>query len=161
METFVIRGRGVVSGIVEGEALVCPESITGWGGIDPVTGIIKEYSNSNRGQSIKGKILVLPGSKGSNGWSCYFGAARTAGAAPAGWLFTRIDSSAGVACAVMQIPTVVDFTADDPCSLIENGDWVKIDGTTGRVEITRKQAGHVAASDAGAKLTVPAKVEMI
>lgn len=140
METFVIRGRGAVPGTVEGEALVCPKSITGWGGIDPVTGIIKEYGNSNRGESIKGKILVLPGSKGSNGWSCYFGAARVAGAAPTGWLFTRIDSSAGVACAVMQIPTVVDFPADDPCRLIENGDWVKIDGTTGRVEITKKQA---------------------
>ena len=139
METIMIKGRGVVPGIVEGEALVCPRSITGWGGIDPATGIIMEYSNSNRGKSIKGKILVLPGSKGSNGWSCYFGAARAAGAAPRGWLISRIDSSAGVACAVMQIPAVVDFEGDeDPCRLIENGDWVIMDGTTGLVEIRKK-----------------------
>lgn len=139
MATIVIRGRGVVGGVVEGEALVCPKSITGWGGIDPVTGIIKDYSNSNRGLCIKGKLLVLPGSKGSNGWSCYFGAARVAGAAPAGWLFTRIDSSAGVACAVMQIPTVVDFDDEnDPCRFIANGDWVRIDGTTGVVEIRKR-----------------------
>ncbi len=139
MATIVIRGRGVVPGIVEGEALVCPNSITGWGGIDPASGIIKDYSNVNRGLSIKGKILVLPGSKGSNGWSCYFGAARVAGAAPAGWLFTRIDSSSGVASAVMQIPTVVDFAGDDdPCRLIENGDWVKIDGCTGVIEIRKR-----------------------
>lgn len=140
MATIVIRGRGVVPGIVEGEALVCPRSITGWGGIDPATGIIRDYSNSNRGLSITGKILVLPGSKGSNGWSCYFGAARVAGTAPAGWLFTRIDSSAGVACAVMQIPTVVDFAGDDdPCLLIETGDWVKIDGANGVVEIRKRE----------------------
>lgn len=139
MATIIIRGRGVVAGIVEGEALVCPKSITGWGGIDPATGIIKDYNNSNRGLSIKGKILVLPGSKGSNGWSCYFGAARVAGAAPVGWLFSRIDSSSGVACAVMQIPAVVDFAGnDDPCRLIENGDWVRIDGTTGVVEIRKR-----------------------
>jgi hypothetical protein len=140
MATIVIKGRGVVAGIVEGEALVCPKSITGWGGIDPATGIIKEYSNINRGKSIKGKILVLPGSKGSNGWSCYFGAARAAGAAPCGWLISRIDSSSAVAIAVMRIPTVVDFRLEeDPCRLIKNGDWVKMDGETGIIEIKKNE----------------------
>jgi len=139
MEARVIRGRGAVPGIVEGEALVCPASITGWGGIDPGTGIITEYGNGNRGLSIKNRILVLPGSKGSNGWSCYFGAARAAGNAPAGWLFTSIDSSAGVACAVMRIPTVVDFCEEeDPCRLIVTGDWVRMDGGTGLVEIRKR-----------------------
>jgi predicted aconitase with swiveling domain len=134
--TITLKGRGVIPGIVEGEALVCPKSITGWGGIDPKTGIIKEYENINRGKSIKGKILVMPGSKGSNGWSCYFGAARVTGAAPLGWLFTRIDSSAGVATTVLQIPTVVDFPEDqDPCRLIKNGDRVRLNGKTGEVEV--------------------------
>ena len=136
MGKITIKGRGVVAGIVEGEALVCPKSITGWGGIDPEAGIIKEYENVNRGKSIKGKILVMPGSKGSNGWSCYFGAARVAGAAPLGWIFTRIDSSAGVATVVLQIPTVVDFPEDqDPCVLIKTGDQVRVNGQTGVVEI--------------------------
>jgi predicted aconitase with swiveling domain len=131
-----LRGRGVVAGIVEGEALVCPRGITGWGGIDPSTGVIKEYDNPNRGLSISGRILVMPGSKGSNGWSCYFGAARVAGAAPLGWLFSRIDSSAGVASAVLRIPTVVDFPPDqDPCRRIATGDRVRINGATGEVEI--------------------------
>ena len=140
MERFTLKGRGAVSGKVEGEALVCPRSITGWGGIDPETGIIKEYDNFNRGISIRGKILVLPGSRGSNGWSCYFGAARIAGAAPRGWIFTRIDSSAGVASAVLNIPTVVDFPEDqDPCSLIHTGDFVTINGDTGVVEVVRTE----------------------
>jgi predicted aconitase with swiveling domain len=136
MDKITIKGRGVVAGTVEGEALVCPKSITGWGGIDPETGIIKEYENVNRGKSIKGKILVMPGSKGSNGWSCYFGAALVAGAAPLGWIFTRIDSSAGVATAVMQIPTVVDFDENqDPCVLIKTGDRVRVNGQTGEIKI--------------------------
>jgi len=138
MESLTIKGRGVIAGTVEGEALVCPDGITGWAGIDPETGLIKEHGNVNRGRSIKGKILVMPGSKGSNGWSCYFGAARVAGTAPKGWLFSKIDSSSGVACAVMQIPTVVDFKdGHDPCKVIQNGDWVKMDGATGVVEIKR------------------------
>lgn len=136
MERIKLNGRGVIAGIVEGEALVCPESITGWGGIDPQTGIIKEYENVNVGKSIKGKILVMPGSKGSNGWSCYFGAARVAGVGPLGWIFTHIDSSSGVASAVLQIPTIVDFDiSEDPCLLIDTGDWVKMNGQTGELEI--------------------------
>jgi predicted aconitase with swiveling domain len=139
MEKITIKGRGAIKGIVEGEALVCPKSIAGWGGIDPATGIIKEPMNVNKGKTIKDKILVMSGSKGSNGWSCYFGAARAAGAAPKGWLFTSIDSSSGVASAVMQIPTIVDFPEDqNPCDLISNGDWIKMDGNTGIVEITKK-----------------------
>lgn len=140
METFLIKGRGVIPGMVEGEALVCPESITGWGGIDPETGVILDHANKNRGRSINGKILVIPGSKGSNGWSCYFGAARAAGAAPKGWIITRIDSSAGVASAVMRIPTIVDFPLrEDPCRLIVSGDWVKMDGSSGLIEVVGRR----------------------
>lgn len=137
MEKILIKGRGVVAGIVEGEALVCPESITGWAGIDPETGVIREHGHVNHGKSIKQKILVMPGSKGSNGWSCYFQAARVAGTAPKGWIFSKVDSSAGVACAVMKIPTIVDFDENqDPCKLIKNGDWVKMNSETGEIEIS-------------------------
>jgi len=139
VEAITIKGRGVIPGVVEGEALVCPKSITGWSGIDPKTGIILERGNINQGKSIKDTILVLPGSKGSNGWSCYFGASRVACTAPKGWLFSRIDSSAGVATAVMNIPTIVDFDKEsDPCDLIESGDWVKMNGATGEVEIKKR-----------------------
>ena len=139
IELVVLRGRGVVRGTVEGEALVCPEGITGWGGIDPATGVIKEYDNPNRGSSIKNTILVMPGSKGSNGWSCYFNAARISGSAPKGWVFTRIDSSAGVAAALLSIPTVVDFdSGQDPCSIIQTGEHVCINGDTGEVTVHKR-----------------------
>jgi predicted aconitase with swiveling domain len=136
--TVTLHGRGVVAGIVEGEALVCPKGIGAFGGLDPRTGVINEYDNVNRGATIKDKILVMPGSKGSNGWSCYFTATWVAGTAPKGWIFTRIDSSAAVAAVILQIPTVVDFAAgEDPCALIQTGDWVRMDGESGVVEVLR------------------------
>ena len=49
----------MIPGIVEGEALVCADSITGWGGIDPETGVIKDYENVNRGKCIKDTILII------------------------------------------------------------------------------------------------------
>ncbi|HZK49213.1 MAG TPA: DUF126 domain-containing protein [Thermoleophilia bacterium] len=141
MAAITLRGCGVVAGVVEGEALVCPTSIQGWGGIDPATGVIKEHGHVNRGVSIKGRILVLPGSRGSNGWSCYFGAANVAGAGPLGMVVTRIDSSVGVAAAVMQVATVVDFASNqDPCRLIATGDRVRVDGGSGVVEIVKVAA---------------------
>ncbi|UQZ90250.1 hypothetical protein C4J81_13990 [Deltaproteobacteria bacterium Smac51] len=138
MERLDIQGRGAIAGRVEGYALVCPESITGWGGIEPATGLIKDLESSNRGLSIAGKILVIPGSRGSNGWSCYYSITRVTGASPKGLLITRIDSSSAVAAVGLNIPTVVDFPAEsDPCRLIQNGDYVIMDGAAGLVSISR------------------------
>lgn len=136
-QTIVMRGRGAYAGIVEGEALVCAESIQGWAGVEDRTGKIIERGHSQEGASIDGKILVLPCSKGSNGWSSHFHSAAVAGKTPAGWIFTKIDSRAGVAAAVLKIPTVCDFEGTDPCMEIKSGDWIKMDGTTGEVRVTR------------------------
>ena len=68
----VLRGRTVVPGVVTGEALVSPETISGWGGIDPATGTIVEARHALQGVCFTGKILVFPGAKGSSGWSAFF-----------------------------------------------------------------------------------------
>ena len=39
-ETITIRGRCVVPGVAEGEALVTTEPISGWGGVDPRNGTV-------------------------------------------------------------------------------------------------------------------------
>lgn len=139
MADRVIRGRGVIPGFVEGEALVCPASITGWGGIDPATGVIKDYDNPARGETIKDKILVIPGSKGSNGWSCYFSITRVSGAAPRGLIISNVDASCGVAAVGLGVPTAVDFPGEDnPCRVIRSGDRVALNGETGEVRILDK-----------------------
>jgi len=69
---IVLRGRKVVGGCAEGEALVTRDTISGWGGIDPMTGTIIETHHELRGVSFKDKILVFPGAKGSSGWSAAF-----------------------------------------------------------------------------------------
>jgi hypothetical protein len=141
MENIIIEGRSGIKGVAEGEALVCEESIQGWAGIDDKTGVIIEKGHSEEGKSVDGKILVLPCSKGSNGWSCHFNSAQVNGIKPAGWIFTKLDSRAGVAAVVLDIPTVSDFDEEiDLFSIIETGDWIKVDGDTGNVEITKKKA---------------------
>lgn len=139
MNKFVIKGRGAFPGKASGEALVCPESIQGWSGVSDTTGDIIEAGHSQKGQNINGKILVLPYTKGSTGWSGHFHSASVSGFTPAGWLFSKIDSRSGVASAVLSIPTIADFPDDvDLFSLIKTGDFVEIDGDTGEVTITSK-----------------------
>lgn len=131
----VIKGRGAVRGIAEGEALVCPDSIQGWAGIDEKTGVIIEKGHAEEGQSINGRILVIPASKGSNCWSGHFNSAMINGVKPAGWVVTQIDARVGVAAVVVGSPMVADFIDVDPCEAIKTGDIVKVNGNTGEVEI--------------------------
>ena len=60
-----LKGRLISKGKGEGEALVTSQPISFYGGVDPNTGIVLEKGHELQGQSVKGKILVLPTGKGS------------------------------------------------------------------------------------------------
>jgi predicted aconitase with swiveling domain len=135
---IVLTGRKVVGGVAEGEAMVTRETISGWGGIQPMTGTIIESRHELKGQSFAGKVLVFPGAKGSSGWSAMFHTARLAGVAPTALLFNIMTTKAALGAVVMRVPTVTDFDRD-PLDLIETGDHVRVDGDRGVVEIWKKR----------------------
>lgn len=137
MTTLVLRGRKVVGGCAEGEALVTRERISGWGGIDPRTGTVIETRHELKGISFAGKVLVFPGAKGSSGWSSQFHIARLAGKAPLAMLFNEMTTKIALGAVVTHAPSVTDFD-QDPLQLIETGDWVKVDADQGIVEVTKK-----------------------
>jgi hypothetical protein len=145
---LVLRGRKVVGGGAEGEALVTRETISGWGGINPMQGTVIETRHELRGQSFKDKVLVFRGAKGSSGWSVIFHTARLAGNAPRAMVFNEMTTKVALGAVVMRIPSVTDLDRD-PLDVIETGDWVKVDGDTGTVEVTKKsQIEIVGASSA-------------
>ncbi len=134
---LVLHGRKVVGGCAEGEALVTRDRISGWGGIDPRTGIVIETRHELRGISFAGKVLVFPGAKGSSGWSSQFHVARLAGKAPAAMVFNEMTTKIALGAVVAHAPSVTDFD-QDPLQVIETGDWVRVDGDNGIVEVTKK-----------------------
>ena len=136
--TIVIRGRCVVPGVAEGEALVTKEPISGWGGVDPRNGTVIETRHELRGQSFAGKVLVFPGAKGSSGWSAQFHVARMMGTAPAAWLFNQMTTKVALGTVVSHAPAMTDFDID-PLTVIRTGDWVRVDADAGIVTVTRKQ----------------------
>ena len=136
-DTIVLHGRKVVGGTTEGEALVTTQTISGWGGINSMTGTVIETRHELRGISFNDKVLVFPGAKGSSGWSAAFHTTRLAKHAPKAMLFNVMTTKIALGAVVMRIPTMTDFDRD-PLEAIETGDWVKIDADRGVVEVTKK-----------------------
>ncbi|HYX63709.1 MAG TPA: DUF126 domain-containing protein [Burkholderiales bacterium] len=137
LNRIVLKGRKVVGGVAEGEALVTRDRISGWGGIDPRSGTIIETRHELRGQSFKGKVLVFPGAKGSSGWSSQFHIARLAGASPLAMVFNEMTTKIALGAVVTHAPAVTDLDRD-PLEVIATGDWVKVDGDRGIVEVTKR-----------------------
>jgi len=137
-KTIVLRGRKVVGGCAEGEALVTKETISGWGGIDPMTGTVIETHHELRGVSFRDRVLVFPGAKGSSGWSNAFHMTRLAGAAPKAMVFNRMNTKIALGAVVTHVPSVTDLD-QDPLAVVETGDWVRVDGDRGIVEVTKRR----------------------
>jgi len=62
---IVLRGRKVIGGAAEGEAVVTKEPVSFLGGVNPDKGVVVERGHELEGQSITGKIFVFPHGKGS------------------------------------------------------------------------------------------------
>jgi predicted aconitase with swiveling domain len=130
----VLHGRKVVGGRAAAPALVTREAIPGWGGVNPIRGIITETHHGLRGVPFKDRVLVFRGAKGSSGWSAMYHTARLAGTAPTALVFNEMTTKIALGAVVMRVPSVTDFDRD-PLEVIETGDWVVVDGDSGLVEV--------------------------
>jgi uncharacterized protein len=134
-EPIVLRGRGLVGGVAEAEALVTSEGISGWGGVEPRKGRIIESRHELVGQSFAGKVLVFRSAKGSSGWSGMFHMSRLMGSAPAAMVFTTMNTKIALGVVVTHVPAITDLDGD-PFELIRTGDRVRVDADRGELVVT-------------------------
>jgi hypothetical protein len=87
--------------------------------------------------SFKDKVLVFPGAKGSSGWSAIFHLARRADARPKAMVFNVMTTKVALGAVVTRVPSVTDLE-QDPLGVIRTGDWVRVDGDNGTVEVVRR-----------------------
>lgn len=140
----VLRGRGLVSGRAEGEALVSPIAFGFWHGIDPRTGEIVDERNPLRGENAAGKVLVFPYGRGSTGGSSVFLEAVRCKVAPCAMV--NIESEPIVTIGALMakefygisIP-IVDRLERNPLEVIESGDTVIVDGDRGEVVVRKRR----------------------
>ena len=119
-----LTGRIIKAGRCEGQALVSPEPLSFFGGVDAATGLIVEPKHPLQGQCIAGRVLVFPTAKGSTVGSYILYRLKKAGRAPAGIVNAESEAIVAVGAIIAEIPMLdrVDI------GQIRTGDWVTIDG---------------------------------
>jgi predicted aconitase with swiveling domain len=145
MAKIILKGHKGIGGIAEGEALVCQEPInlmadTGNVWTDPkdTTFTNKIGNPSVFGKGFAGKVLVFPTGKGGIFSTNIMMDVAEVGCAPKAIINVRAHAVWVVLSIVLNIP-LVDRLNKNPCKVIETGDWVKVDGKKGTVEVTKKK----------------------
>jgi predicted aconitase with swiveling domain len=137
-----LRGRGIVGGVVDADALITRDPISGFGGIDVATGTIIEPRHELFGVCFTGRVLVFPGAKGSSGWSGFFQSTRLMGTAPAAFVFDVVTTKAVLGAIVTRIPTVVE-ASPAPLAVIRTGDRVRVDGDSGVITVLARGSAFI------------------
>lgn len=94
--------RSYIPGTAEAEALVLAEPISFWGGIDAVSGRVIDRFHPDLGACISGRILVMPGGRGSSSASSILAEGLRLGTAPAGIVLAEPDPILTVGALVAQ-----------------------------------------------------------
>lgn len=131
----ILKGRRIVPGVAEGEAIVTSDAISFMGTVNPKTGVIIERMHEIEGVCLKGKVLVFPFSKGSTGGSYMLYDVVSNGVGPVGIVNIEAESVVTIGAIVANLPMVdkVDI------SQIKTGDYVYLDATEGIVRVVEKE----------------------
>jgi len=135
-----IKGRSLVRGMAQGEAIVAHQPLSFLGGVNPDSGVVTERGHALEGVCVTNKILVFPYGKGSTVGSYTIFAMAKKGTKPAGIINTRTESIIASGCVLAEIP-LMDSFEKDPVQAISNGDFVVMDANHGFI-IIRYAPGH-------------------
>lgn len=129
-----LKAHIISRGKAEGMALVTFQPISFLGSVDTKTGMVIEKGHELEGKSIKGKVLVFPGGKGSTVGSYAIYQLKKNGAAPLAMINVKAEPIVAVGAIISDIP-LVDLVEKNPVTAIRTGDKVLVDAIVGSVEI--------------------------
>lgn len=133
----IYKGRKIVRGKAEGEAIVCPDSFSFLGDVDLETGEIIAPGNPNKGKSLKGKILVFKESKGSSGGCVVLKTLVQKNAGPAALVTVKApDYNLTEGMIMLKLPFVADF---NPKILteIKSGEHLEVNADSGVIGVCK------------------------
>ena len=91
MEKLELTGKPVIPGKASGIALVSHEPLSFWGGYDWKSGEITDRRHPLSGENARGKVLVIPFTRGSSTTTAVLLEAIRAGTAPVAIITTATD----------------------------------------------------------------------
>jgi len=87
----MIAGKRLHPGSARGIVLKLEEPVSFWGGVSPTSGLIVDRSHPQVGSNVAGKIVAMPGSRGSSGTPGVLGELLRRGTGPIAILLTKPD----------------------------------------------------------------------
>jgi predicted aconitase with swiveling domain len=135
MTVPTIRTTVLNPGRCRARVLVLDEPLSFWGGFDPVRGTIVDRHHPQRGERLAGKVLVMPGSRGSAGTPAGVAESIRRGTGPAAVLLGSADVNIAVGAMVADRlyggATPVLAVAPEDYPRLRTGDEIAIaaDGT--------------------------------
>jgi uncharacterized protein len=88
---MTLRGEVLCPGQASGRMALLREPLSFWGGYDSTSGVIVERTHPCFGESLAGRILVMPRAKGSSSSSSVLAEAIRNGTGPAGVILRERD----------------------------------------------------------------------
>jgi predicted aconitase with swiveling domain len=88
---FGVSDRILLAGAADAAALVLDEPLSFWGGVDTETGRIIDVHHPQHGETVTGRILVMPSGRGSSSSSSVLAETIRIGTAPAGIVLGEAD----------------------------------------------------------------------
>lgn len=140
---LLLRGRGLSGGAVEGEALSTKQYFGFTHGVNPATGEIVDERHEWLGLNLKGKILVFPFGKSSSSGALWILETVRLGNAPLAIINVEAEPITGGGCILAEMLyntpiALVDRLDKNPCAEIKTGDYVRVNGEKGVVEILKQ-----------------------
>ena len=128
----MIECRSVSKGKASGELIVSDEAISFLGGVNPETGEVIDPTHELKGQSIKDKILFIPGGKGSTVGSYVIFQMKKNNTAPKAIICLKAEPIIATGAIMSDIPMV-----DSPSDVKEllTGVSVEVDSDNGEIKI--------------------------
>ena len=120
----------LLCGKCSGDTLVLEEALSFWGGLDPKSGDIVDEHHPQQGECVAGKILIMPGTRGSTSSPGALADALQRGMGPAAVILPEPDITILVAVMIArelhntELPVVVIGRDDYRC--LESGQRLTI-----------------------------------
>ncbi len=133
----VLRVHRAWGPCIEAPALVMREGFSPRYDLDRLTGVISRIGHSVQGESVKGRILVIPTTKGgvAGGWA--FFDLLNKSIAPAGLVFGKLNPVMVQGAVLAGIP-VTEGWEPDALDCIFSGDMIQIDPANRTITVNQK-----------------------
>ncbi|MXZ37881.1 MAG: DUF126 domain-containing protein [Holophagales bacterium] len=133
MSAVEVEGQALVAGAAVGKVLRLEEPLSFWGGVDPVTGTVIDRRHPRCGESVAGRVLVMPYGRGSSSSSSVLLEGVRLGTAPAAVVLRELDGILALGAAVAREL----YEQSPPVVVLAPADWAALpDGAEAAVDVS-------------------------